>query len=76
MDDTDLGEFFLNFILHQTLRELAGVDLTLYRTEEEIKGLSASVMAVCWERWARCAMGLKPSPYQTGQGMLFAEDVI
>ena len=34
------------------------------------------MLAICWERWERCAMGLKPSPYQTGQAMLFAEDVI
>jgi hypothetical protein len=76
MDDTDLGEFFLNFILHTTLRELAGVDLSLYRSEAEIKSFGAKVLSVCWERWERCAMGLKPSPYQTGQAMLFAEDVI
>jgi hypothetical protein len=30
MDDTDLGEFFLNFILHAALWELVGVDLSLY----------------------------------------------
>ena len=76
MDDTDLGEFFLNFVLHGTLRELAGVDLSLYGSDEEIAGLGAKVVAVCWERWERCAMGLKHSPYQTGQAMLFAEDVI
>jgi hypothetical protein len=76
MDDTDMGEFFLNFILHAALQELAGVDLSLYRTAEEIAELGDKVMAVCWERWARCAMGLKPSPYQTGQAMLFAEEVI
>jgi hypothetical protein len=76
MDDSDLGEFFLNFILNETLRELAGVDLTQYRTEEELAELGETIMAKCWERWVRCAMGLKPSPYQTGQGVLFAEDVI
>jgi hypothetical protein len=76
MDDSDFAEFFLNFILHEALRELAGVDLTLYRTDEEVKELGAKLYGVCWERWERCAMGLKPSPYQTGQAMLFAEDVI
>jgi hypothetical protein len=76
MDDTDLGEFFLNFILHVALRELAGVDLSLYRSDAEIKALGSKVFGVCWERWERCAMGLKPSPYQTGQAMLFAEDII
>jgi hypothetical protein len=76
MDDTDLGELFLKFILHQTLWELAGVDLRLYRLEEEVKGLSAKVLTVCWEQWARCAMGLTSLPYQTQQAMLFAEDII
>jgi hypothetical protein len=70
MADTDLGEMFLNFVLHETLRELAGVDVTHYREDSE------DSKDVCWERWMRCAMGLKPSPYQTTQAMLFAEDVI
>jgi hypothetical protein len=70
MADTDLGEMFLNFVLHERLRELAGVDVTHYREE------FGDSRRVCWERWMRCAMGLKPSPYQTTQAMLFAEDVI
>jgi hypothetical protein len=73
MADTDLGEMFLNFVLHESLRKLAGVDVTHYRGKEEEKENPDSV---CWERWSRCAMGLKPSPYQTTQAMLFAEDVI
>jgi hypothetical protein len=60
----------LNFVLHETLRELAGVDVTHYREDSAKKG------DVCWEQWNRCAMGLKPSPYQTTQAMLFVEDVI
>jgi hypothetical protein len=48
MDDTDLGEFFLNFILHVALRELAGVDISLYRSDKEISELGAKVLAVCW----------------------------
>jgi hypothetical protein len=70
MADTDLGEMFLNFVLHESLRELAGVDVTHYREAEE------SQEGLCWERWSRCAMGLKPSPYQTTQAMLFAEDAM
>jgi hypothetical protein len=70
MADTDLGEMFLNFVLHESLRELAGVDVTLYREERE------GQEGLCWERWQRCAMGLKSSPYQTTQSMLFAEDVM
>jgi hypothetical protein len=30
MDDTYMGEFFLNFVLRLILQELAGVDLSLY----------------------------------------------
>jgi hypothetical protein len=70
MADTDLGEMFLNFVLHESLRELAGVDVTHYQ------GAGAEGQGPCWERWTRCAMGLKPSPYQTTQAMLMAEDVI
>jgi hypothetical protein len=70
MADTDLGEMFLNFVLHEMLCKLAGVDITHYREASE------KPKEVCWERWTRCAMGLKPSPYQTTQAMLFAKDVI
>jgi hypothetical protein len=70
MADTDLGEMFLNFVLHESLRELAGVDVTHYQEKSERKP------GLCWERWSRCAMGLKPSSYQTTQAMMFAEDVI
>jgi hypothetical protein len=70
MADTDLGEMFLNFVLHESLRELAGVDVTHYREANE-KGEGRR-----WERWTRCAKGLKPSPYQTTQAMMMAEDVI
>jgi hypothetical protein len=73
MANTDLGEMFLNFVLHESLRKLAGVDITHYQNAKEEKKNPESV---CWERWMRCAMGLKPSPYKATQAMLFAEDVI
>jgi hypothetical protein len=105
MADTDLGEMFLNFVLHESLRELAGVDVTHYRKNvhnmetgsrttkkgkdvpqcgEGLKGPESKGKempesgspGLCWERWTRCAMGLKPSPYQTTQAMLFAEDIM
>jgi hypothetical protein len=34
MADVDVGNCFLNFVLHPTLRELAGVDLTHYFGKE------------------------------------------
>lgn len=70
MANTDLGELFLNFVLHELLQELAGVDVTHYQDGSE-EGIVAQ-----WERWVLCAMGLKPSPYQTTQAMLIAEYVI
>jgi hypothetical protein len=70
MANTDLGEMFLNFVLHEPLQELAGVDVTHYQDGSE-EGIASR-----WERWTQCAMGLKPSPYQTTQAMLIAEDVI
>jgi hypothetical protein len=72
MSDNDVGEMFLNFILHEDLRKLCGVDFTLYYPEE----LNSSTSKVLWERWQRCAMGLRPSPYQAIQGLLWAEEVI
>jgi hypothetical protein len=54
MADTDLGEkMFLNFVLHDSLRELTGVDVINCRKALE------SQEGLCWERWNRCAMGLK-----------------
>jgi hypothetical protein len=68
MCDLDVGEMFLNFILHVDIRSLAGVDLTHYTNE----GKDGAV----WECWHRAAMGLTSSPYQACQGMAFAEEVI
>jgi hypothetical protein len=68
MLDVDLGEFFLNFMLHPTIRPLTGVDFTKYfpKTNE----------SKVWEPWQRAAMGLRSSPYQAVQGMAFAEEFI
>ena len=71
MADADVGEMFLNFMLHDEVRKLCGVDFTLYFPDEvhpESKKL--------WERWSRCAMGLRTSPYQAIQGMLWAKELI
>jgi hypothetical protein len=68
MGDIDVGEMFLNFILTEELRCLAGVDLTLF-VEHEGEG-------VLWERWGRALMGFTGSPYQACQGMNVAEEVI
>lgn len=67
--DSDIGEMFLNFILHHDIQHLAGVDLTCYKTSTDPPG-------VLFNRWLRAAMGLKSSPYQTTQAMLVAEEVM
>jgi hypothetical protein len=54
MCDLDVGEMFLNFILHTDIRSLAGVDLTHYTKEGE--------HGTVWECWQRAAMGLTSSP--------------
>jgi hypothetical protein len=68
MCDLDVGEMFLNFMLHLDIWLLAGVDLTFYAP----KGRLGAV----WECWQRATMGLTLSPYQACQGMAFAEEVI
>jgi hypothetical protein len=69
MADVDIGEMFLNFVLHRQLKVLAGVDLTHYF----LKGDTGSKV---WEVWLRAAMGLRSSPYQAVQAMGVAEEVI
>jgi hypothetical protein len=68
MCDLDVGEMFLNFILHRSICPLARVDLTHYVPDGSGR--------VLWECWQRAAMGLTSLPYQACQGMAFAEEVI
>mmetsp|Transcript_7983 Transcript_7983/g.19280 ORF Transcript_7983/g.19280 Transcript_7983/m.19280 type:complete len:1317 (-) Transcript_7983:1541-5491(-) len=66
--DVDVGECFLNFPLHRSLRSLAGVDLTQYFPNPDGSRV--------WECWHRALMGVKSSPYQAVQGMAVVEEVI
>jgi hypothetical protein len=68
MVDLDIGEMFLNFILHKDLLALAGVDLSHYFEDEKYGPL--------WEAWHRPAMGLRLLPFQCVQAMGVAEEVI
>jgi hypothetical protein len=65
MADLDIGEMFLNFVLHNRLRALCGV------TTHGMEALMTSSQRSpgVWQR----AVGLKPSPYQSVQGMMVAE---
>jgi hypothetical protein len=67
MADVDVGECFLNFILHPEIRELAGVDLTPYFGEDDNS---------LWEVWDRAAMGLQSSPYQAVSALTVADEII
>jgi hypothetical protein len=71
MGDLDIGNMFHNFVLHEDIQKLAGIDLTPFYPEELKDG-----RRVIWERWTRCAMGLKSSPYNNVQGFLIAEEWI
>jgi hypothetical protein len=71
MADNDVGEMFLNLVLHESIQALCGVDLTKYFPEGIPEGTK-----VLWERWTRCAMGLRSSPYQVCQGMMWAMAII
>ena len=65
MSDFDIGDCFLNFILHETMQSLCGIDLTKFFGNGK----------VLWERWVRAAMGLKSSPYQAVQAVMVAKQV-
>jgi hypothetical protein len=74
LGDLDLGEMFLNFKLDVKMRAYAGVDLSCYpaggmKDNPENQG-------VCWERWERCLMGLKPSPFNATKAFAWGEEVI
>lgn len=71
MCDADVGEMFLNFMLHEEVKKMCGVDFTLYFPNEVEAGVGH-----LWERWGRCAMGLTTSPYQAIQGMMWARELI
>ncbi len=66
MGDLDIGEMFLNFCLHPELQPYAGVDLRPF----------GSGGATLWERWTRCLMGLKSSPYFCIKGLLIALEFV
>jgi hypothetical protein len=68
MAGVDIGEMFLNFMLHEGVRPYAVVDLTHYFPDGSRERV--------WEAWGWAAMGLTSSPFQAVQGMAYAEEVI
>lgn len=58
MEDRDVGEMFLNFELHPTVRKFAGVDVKpLGFTQEEC--------SIRWLWWTKILMGFRASPYNS-----------
>jgi hypothetical protein len=72
MLDLDIADFFLNFMLEAKCQRLAGLELTHYIKKKEGAGGGTRHLAMC----DRCLMGATFSPYQTGQGMGHAKDMI
>ena len=69
--DIDLGEMFLNYPLDERIRPYAGVDLTYVDNDVNDKKAKRII-----ERWSRCLMGFKPSPYVTTQTFAWSEEII
>ena len=59
--DTDIGECFLNFPNDPKIRPYCGVDLTPFKSQ--LNSRPKYITGILWERWERCFMGCKPSPY-------------
>jgi hypothetical protein len=73
LGDIDVGDMFLNFVLHEDVRKVAGVDLTAYCSEELVREVKKRFI---WERWTRCGMGFRSSPYNAIQAIMVAEEKI
>jgi len=73
LGDIDIGDMFHNFILHEKVQMLAGIDLTPFFPEKLTRKRELKAI---WSRWVRSAMGWKSSPYNSIQGILVAEEVI
>ena len=58
LGDLDIGEMFLNFQLHVSVRKYTGVDLRKYRQFFQDPSACPDIAV-----WTRACMGLGPSPY-------------
>ena len=67
--DLDLGEMFLNYFLHRSIRAYSGVDLTKLMEGDEDERSK-------WERWTRTFMGFTFSPYSCCKFFGWTVDVI
>ena len=64
MGDNDAGECFINWLLHEDVQRLCGIDISQFSSPDELtKRFNTPVGKLLLEVWTRCAMGLKSSPY-------------
>ena len=68
--DIDIGEMFLNFMLHDDLRALSGVDLKFARSDDVNDEEWERTRPEVYERWCRNWMGLRDSPYRSIQQLI------
>lgn len=69
MEDRDVGEMFLNFELHHSVRKFTGVDL-------KPLGFSMEECPPRWVWWTKNLMGFRSSPYNSVKMYSIAEEVI
>ena len=78
--DNDLGDMFLNYILHEAIRSYVGIDVTdcllspkenYYEPRDEYHG-----RAKIWYRWNRCMMGFSQSPYNAIKACHHSEEIM
>jgi hypothetical protein len=68
MTDQDVGDMFLNFQLHESVKPFTGVDLSsLYKTEAET--------GPRWAVWDRNLMEFATSPYNSIKMVLIAKEI-
>lgn len=84
--DLDVGEMFLNFMLGKALRPYSGVDVSHVKTRKsDFKHHGPEPLVDYpdwekgrvkrWERWVRNWMGMRDSPYRSGQLMIIAKEM-
>ena len=68
--DLDEGDMFLNFLLHEYLKQMSGVDIRHVRSvDPDHEGWEAARLTD-WERWGRNWMELTELPYRSIQPMI------
>jgi hypothetical protein len=60
--DLDVGDQFLNFKLHESMRAESGVDVRTVRSRDHRDESWEASRPGTWERWERNWMGLRDSP--------------